>query len=134
MDFSKIFSWIKEMFSGGALDFLSDVDEETLSPVAALLNINSKSLCSLVRVLPPLFKGEISLSEALPSLLPIVLSFLLSSKLKSEVSVEKTDENLEKPTYSPTFEQNETANEFCSFADNDISYSINAYLQSDSAS
>lgn len=134
MDFNRIFSWIREMFSGGAFDFLQDVDEETLSPVAAILNINAKTLCSLIKVLPPLFKGEISFKEALPYLLPIFLSFLLSSRLRGSDSAVNSSEAIEKPTYSPTFEQNNTANELNSFADNDIYYSLNAYLQSDSAS
>lgn len=138
MDFNWLLTFLKDTFKSGALDFLEDLDDDTLSPIAAIFNIDAKAVASIVKILPSVFKGEAGIKEILPAFLPIVASFLLKGKSLNKADDEKSEENLnsaEKPTYSPTFEQNNTANGSCiPFADNDIEYSLNAYFNSLSAS
>lgn len=140
MDFSQIFSLIKKAFISGAFDFLCEQDEQSVAPVALLLNLPPKTIACICNVLPPLFKGELALKDALPKLLPIFISFLLNKNRTFEADKNFTSgidksENIEKPTYTDTFTQKETANEeIFSFADSDIYYSINSYLESESAS
>ncbi len=140
MDLSKILSIIKETFASGAFDFLCEATEQTVAPVALLINVPPKTLVNICNLLPPLMKGELSLKDALPKLLPIVIAFLLSKNANKSLSSNceselNKSENIEKPTYSDTFCQKESANEeISSFADGDIYYSINSYLRSESAS
>lgn len=139
MDFNRILSWLKDIFSSGALDFLEEIDEEVLSPIALILNVDAKNLSSICKILPPLFKGQLSFKEVLPTIIPIILPLILSKRLKSDLNADNGNKvftnNSEKPTYSETFNESKTANDFISsFADNDIYYSINTYFESDNAS
>lgn len=138
MDFNWLLTFLRDIFKSGALDFLEDLDDETLSPLSAIFNIDAKAAASVLKILPSVFKGEAGIKDVLPVLLPIVASFLLKGKSTNKKDDKTQDENLkntEKPTYSPTFEQNNTANgSNIPFADNDIEYSLNAYFNSLSAS
>lgn len=138
MDFNWLLTFLKDAFKSGALDFLEDLDDDTLSPLSAIFNIDAKAAASVLKILPRFFKGEAGIKEVLPVFLPIIASFLLRGKSLNITDDKRADENLqnaEKPTYSPTFEQNNTANGICvPFADNDIEYSLNAYFNSLSAS
>lgn len=139
MDFNRILSWIKDIFLSGAFDFLEEVDEEVLSPLALILNVDAKNLSSICKILPPLFKGQLSFKDLLPTIIPILLPLILSKRINGSLNKVNSGEvfakNSEKPTYSPTFEENKTASDFISsFADNDIYYSINTYFESDNAS
>lgn len=139
MDFNRILSWLKDIFSSGALDFLEEIDEEVLSPIALILNVDAKNLSSICKILPPLFKGQLSFKDVLPTIIPILLPLILSKRLKSGLNADNGNKvftnNSEKPTYSATFDESKTANDFISsFADNDIYYSINTYFESDNAS
>lgn len=138
MDFNWLLTFLRDIFKSGALDFLEDLDDETLSPLSAIFNIDVKAAASVLKILPSVFKGEAGIKDVLPVLLPIVASFLLKGKSTNKKDDKTQAENLknaEKPTYSPTFEQNNTANgSNIPFADNDIEYSLNAYFNSLSAS
>ena len=137
MDLNNLLNQLKSLFSSGALDFLEEIDEDTIVPISLILNVDSKSLLSFCKMLPPLFKGELNLKDAQPHVFTIILTYFLSRKLSKKVSenVEgNCEKTVEKPTYSPTFDQNETANELSSFADDDIFYQIDSYLQSETAS
>ncbi len=139
MDISQILIWIKKLFTDGSLDFLETLDEETISPLAMIFNLNPKIVADVCNVLPPLIKGEISIKTAIPKLLPVLLPLILKSRQKNVVMGEQyannNDKNSEKPTYSPTFEENKTASEeILPLADNEVLNSINDYLHSFSAS
>lgn len=135
MDLNNFLAPVSEIFKSGAFDFLEEIDEETLSPIALLLNVDEKRLTALLKLIPPFFKGDIGLKEVLPFIIPLFLSFLSKNSETTEKIKEVKNENSQKPTYSPTFEQNNTANEnLFPFADNDIEYSLNAYFNSFNAS
>lgn len=138
MDLSRIFSFLKELFINGTFDFLEDVTDDVIAPVALLLNLSPQSLAKICNVLPPLVKGELPMKDAIPMLLPIIVPILLKGKLKSQDTTVNNDydstKNSEKPTYSPTFEENKSANELTSLADTEILNSINDYLQTFNAS
>lgn len=136
MDLNKIISLLKESFSNGAFDFLCDLDEESLLPVSLILKIPAKTLQNICNVLPPLFKGELSLKDAVVKLLPVIVSFIFAKGIVTpSPNSDIGDKNCEKPTYSQPFDKKESANEdIPSFADSEIIYSINSYLQSDNAS
>lgn len=139
MDLSRIFSFLKELFINGAFDFLEDVTEDVIAPVALLLNLSPTALAKICNVLPPLVKGELPMKDAIPTLLPIIVPILLKGKLKSQDTAVNSDydleKNSEKPTYSPTFEDKKSASEdLSSLADTEILNSINDYLQSFNAS
>lgn len=138
MDFNWLLTFLKDLFKSGALDFLQDLDDDTLSPLSSIFNIDAKAAASVLKILPSVFKGEAGIKEVLPVFLPIVASFLLKGKSlnkSNEKTAEEKLQNAEKTTYSPTFEQNNTANgSSIPFADNDIEYSLNAYFNSLSAS
>lgn len=135
MNFEQIFLKLKEYFLSGAFDFLQDIDEDALSPLCVFLNIDKDSLSNLLKVLPPLFKGEINLKDAFIYILPVIVSFLLSNKLNKQNNLDNNSEpepkNLEKQAYSQTFEENKsTMDDIKPIVDNDIYYSLNCYLQS----
>lgn len=139
MDLSRIFSFLKELFINGTFDFLEDVTEDVIAPVALLLNLSPTSLAKICNVLPPLVKGELPMKEAIPTLLPIIVPILLKNKIKSEHNPLNSDYDLSKnggkPTYSTTFEDKKSAGEdLSSLADTEILNSINDYLQSFNAS
>lgn len=134
MDFNWLLTFLKDAFKSGALDFLEDLDDDILSPLSAIFNIDAKAAAAVIKILPSVFKGDAGIKEILPVVLPVVVSFLLKGKTASKAVEEKNEENLknvEKPTYSAAFEQNNTANgSSIPFADNDIEYSLNAYFNS----
>ena len=126
MDIDKILQFISSFLGKNAADFLSAVDEDTVAPIAAILNVAPDTLFTLIKVVPLLLSGDIDVKNSLPALIPAFIGYFLS-------------------LYAPDKNANETAADNKSAADENVvrenldiiksGYScFDIYLQSESAS
>ena len=72
---------IKNFSHDGGLD--SILSEETIPLLSSLFKIDERALTAILKIVPPLIRGEIDIRSLLPTLLPVVLSYLVSLRLPS---------------------------------------------------
>ncbi len=151
MNFLQILSRFKESLGDEFFDNLEKIDEESLAPFAVFLGVDKKNLCALIKLVPKIVRGEITLKSLIPHILPVVISYFLLPKIEDdEQEKDESDkdgtskspasiyENVDEQKSSdraqafetPFFAQkNAAAEQVCSVADDDIFYSLNCYMQ-----
>ena len=132
MDGNQLINTIKS-YVVDALKNISAVDEEALSPIAALVGIKPQTLCTFLKLAPLFLDGEFDLRSLFPYVLPTLISYYLSLKTSDGEGAIKSDRENENAPSPP-----ETGGEGDISVLKDISFgatdAFDVYLQSASAS
>ena len=123
MDISQVLSSLGLELLNDLNKYLDRVDENALSPIAALIGVKAETLVTFLRLIPKLINKEITLSAVVPSILPTLLSYFLS--------LERQEKS---PTAFSAVEPDTTDGEDLKFIAGSVFSNLDFYEQNDNAS